>query len=71
MPAVFIEWISETNILVHDSKHQPKILTLIPGIGLVTAIVVLTVHEPANYAVGDQDMVAALIGNDRDRQFSD
>ncbi|MFC6907033.1 hypothetical protein [Halalkalicoccus tibetensis] len=71
VPAAFVQRISEAAFLVDDPKLQLNTLTSIPGIGPATATVVLAFHEPTNYAVGDQYMIAALLGEDRALRLSD
>ncbi|ADJ16660.1 hypothetical protein [Halalkalicoccus jeotgali] len=71
VPAAFVQRISEAAFLVDDPKFQLKTLTSIPGIGPATATVVLTFHDPMNYAVGDRYMIAVLFGEDRTLRLSD
>ncbi|WP_336365311.1 hypothetical protein [Halalkalicoccus salilacus] len=71
VPAAFVQHISEAVFLIDDPKLQLNTLTSIPGIGPATATVVLTFRDPANYAVGDRYMVAALFGEDRALRLSD
>lgn len=71
VPEEFVQRISEAAFLVDDPKLQLETLTSIPGIGPATATVILAFHDPTNYVVGDRYMVATLLGEDRNMQFSD